>query len=411
MTQKTNLPTAFALILPFLLALVLFFGSCRNPAAQHEVTVSFDTAGGMPAIESQIIPLGGTVEPVAPPTRAGFRFNGWYSGPDYTYQWDFDNDTVTKELTLYAGWTRAGGGGGGGSGGGGTSGGSGGNTGGGSDGGTGGGDGDTDLPDPPPVDNFFNINVQTAGTGTAGASLGTAAAGTQVTLTASSSSPHEFGKWRVVSGGVTLSCYTRSSATFTMPSADVTIEAIFVDASFYDAGYIWTPFGEIYAIRGLTVWSLPADHADLIIPGSINGKPIEAIGDYVFCGFNTGIRLTSVSIPCSVIYIMGGAFAANSITQLHIPNNVSYIGAAAFDTNDLRSVTIPAGVNTIWDFAFAANRNLNGITFLGDNVTLGNFVFLGSPAANWPGDNFTEPFGPNPPAGTYAWNGASWVMQ
>jgi uncharacterized repeat protein (TIGR02543 family) len=38
------------------------------------------------------------------PTKEGYVFNGWYSDEDKTILWDFDNDIVTANLTLYADW-------------------------------------------------------------------------------------------------------------------------------------------------------------------------------------------------------------------------------------------------------------------------------------------------------------------
>ena len=120
MTKKV---AAFAFISILLSSMLFLLSGCRNPASSpaspHYVIVSFYTASGTPTIEYQIIPLGGMLEPVDPPQRAGFRFAGWYSDSYHTYRWDFDNSIVTENITLFARWIRAGGGGGGGMGGGG----------------------------------------------------------------------------------------------------------------------------------------------------------------------------------------------------------------------------------------------------------------------------------------------------
>ena len=117
MSQNERRITVVSVSVFFLLA-ALFLSSCRNPANPNEVTVSFDTAGGTPAIECQIIRRGRAVEPVDPPSRAGHRFMDWYGDPYFTYRWDFDNGVVRQDITLYARWTRIGGGGSGGGGGG-----------------------------------------------------------------------------------------------------------------------------------------------------------------------------------------------------------------------------------------------------------------------------------------------------
>ena len=96
----------------FLLAMALLISSCQNPAATKN-TVSFYTAGGT-AIACQVVPRGGTLEPVDTPRRTGFIFLGWYKDAGHTYRWDFENSTVTGDKTLHARWRRSGGGGGGG---------------------------------------------------------------------------------------------------------------------------------------------------------------------------------------------------------------------------------------------------------------------------------------------------------
>jgi len=40
------------------------------------------------------------------PTRTGYVFGGWYTDPNYTNTWDFANDHVTQDVTLYAKWTE-----------------------------------------------------------------------------------------------------------------------------------------------------------------------------------------------------------------------------------------------------------------------------------------------------------------
>jgi uncharacterized repeat protein (TIGR02543 family) len=48
---------------------------------------------------------GGLVtEPMAP-TKAGYAFGGWYKESGCTNAWNFNTDTVTSDITLYAKWT------------------------------------------------------------------------------------------------------------------------------------------------------------------------------------------------------------------------------------------------------------------------------------------------------------------
>ena len=66
-------------------------------------TVSFDSGGGS-AVDSVNAPEGATIRAPQSPTRSGFAFGGWYKDEDCTSPWDFDTDTVTSDVTLYAKW-------------------------------------------------------------------------------------------------------------------------------------------------------------------------------------------------------------------------------------------------------------------------------------------------------------------
>ena len=79
----------------------------------------------------------------------------------------------------------------------------------------------------------YAINVTVEGSGTAGANVQSAPVGTQITLTATANNGNRFVEWVVVSGGVTLSSNTTTSATFTMPENEVEIKAVFEEIPTY----------------------------------------------------------------------------------------------------------------------------------------------------------------------------------
>ena len=68
----------------------------------------------------------------------------------------------------------------------------------------------------------FTITVKTDGNGTASASLAKAAAGTEITLTATPNEGYHFNEWQVISGGVTI-----AGNKFIVPDSNVEIKAIF----------------------------------------------------------------------------------------------------------------------------------------------------------------------------------------
>ena len=79
-----------------------------NPAetTRATYTVTFDSQGGS-AVESQTVLEGNPVKRPSTPTREGYFLNGWYTSSATTAdtEWHFDTDRVTKDVTLYAGWT------------------------------------------------------------------------------------------------------------------------------------------------------------------------------------------------------------------------------------------------------------------------------------------------------------------
>lgn len=66
-------------------------------------TVSFDSKGG-----SEVAPVEVGYEMTfakpADPIKTGHRFLGWYKDEDFQTPWDFENDQVTGDITLYANW-------------------------------------------------------------------------------------------------------------------------------------------------------------------------------------------------------------------------------------------------------------------------------------------------------------------
>ena len=94
---------AICVISIFILCLLC---ACDPNPAKQTYTVTFDSQGGS-AVESQTVVEGNLVKKPQSPTREGYIFNGWYTTSAATTdtQWRFDTDCVTKDLTLYAGWT------------------------------------------------------------------------------------------------------------------------------------------------------------------------------------------------------------------------------------------------------------------------------------------------------------------
>ena len=68
----------------------------------NQYTVAFDSTGGS-SVDPKSVEYNKTVsKPTPDPTRPGYTFKGWYKA-DGT-EWNFETDTVTADITLYAKW-------------------------------------------------------------------------------------------------------------------------------------------------------------------------------------------------------------------------------------------------------------------------------------------------------------------
>ncbi|MDO4792845.1 MAG: InlB B-repeat-containing protein [Filifactor alocis] len=69
------------------------------------LAVIFDSQGGSTVAPAYVAP-NTPVAPPAPPTRAGYSFEGWYTDGAYTTPWNF-SDPVTADMVLYAKWNSS----------------------------------------------------------------------------------------------------------------------------------------------------------------------------------------------------------------------------------------------------------------------------------------------------------------
>ena len=70
-----------------------------------ECTVTFETNGGTP-IDPVNTLYGEKLARPDDPEKAGFHIEGWYQDIDLTQEWNFEEDTVSSNMTLYAKWAE-----------------------------------------------------------------------------------------------------------------------------------------------------------------------------------------------------------------------------------------------------------------------------------------------------------------
>lgn len=67
--------------------------------------ITYNTLGGT-EIETQTVMYGSHVDESLIPTREGYTFIGWYLDEECTIPWDIEDDTIDRDITLYAGWSQ-----------------------------------------------------------------------------------------------------------------------------------------------------------------------------------------------------------------------------------------------------------------------------------------------------------------
>ncbi|NHC41039.1 hypothetical protein G6549_13765 [Bacillus sp. MM2020_1] len=70
----------------------------------NNYTVNFDSQGGG-AVTGIYANYHSKITAPTAPTKVGYTFGGWYKDAACTTEWDFANDTVSNNTTLYAKWT------------------------------------------------------------------------------------------------------------------------------------------------------------------------------------------------------------------------------------------------------------------------------------------------------------------
>ena len=94
------------LVAAVIIVATAFSVSSCDKEDETKYTVSFNSKGGTPTPQDQTIKIGGKVVKPADPTRDNYSFRGWAKADNETSElWNFDTETVTGDMTLYAQWS------------------------------------------------------------------------------------------------------------------------------------------------------------------------------------------------------------------------------------------------------------------------------------------------------------------
>lgn len=86
------------------LAVVAMTGCDDEETVLQKYTVTFNSQGGS-EVASQAVYAGEKIVKPANPTKEKEYFVDWYKEAECTNVWDFENETVSQDITLYAKWT------------------------------------------------------------------------------------------------------------------------------------------------------------------------------------------------------------------------------------------------------------------------------------------------------------------
>ena len=124
----------------------------------------------------------------------------------------------------------------------------------------------------------------------------------------------------------------------------------------------------------VTISGCATDIENVIIPESIDGKPVTRIYN-AFGSEHTSLK--TVIIPDSVTSIEAWAFnGCSSLESVTISNNVTEIEDRTFkDCTSLKSITIPNGVTKIGESAFFGCSSLESVTISNSVTEIGDYSF------------------------------------
>jgi len=127
---------------------------------------------------------------------------------------------------------------------------------------------------------------------------------------------------------------------------------------------------------GFAITSYTGPGGDVVIPSTINGNPILAIGPYAFYTAG-GAAVTSVTIPDGLKFIFNHAFyVCTNLASVTIPGSVLLIDTGAFQfCSALTNVVLQQGLTTIGNNAFYACSALTNIVLPQSLTTIGSGAF------------------------------------
>ncbi len=121
-----------------------------------------------------------------------------------------------------------------------------------------------------------------------------------------------------------------------------------------------------------------ANLSTLVIPDSINDKPVKAVDKDAFTGMTT---LKALTVSNNVVEIRENAFyGCTNLETIVLSESLYSIGTSAFaDNSAMKNIRIPASTKVIGGYAFGECTALKNIFIPDQVVAIGGGAFIGTP--------------------------------
>jgi hypothetical protein len=138
---------------------------------------------------------------------------------------------------------------------------------------------------------------------------------------------------------------------------------------------LWTKAQFLYTTNNdsVTITGYTGSNDPVVIPDTLDGFPVVAIGDFAF----DGCTATNILISSNVVSLGWQAFErCYSLTAIDIPDSITNIGDLAFSgCTNLSNVAIGSNVVSIGEFAFDDCTRLAAVFVPGNVAVIGTFAF------------------------------------
>ncbi len=311
-------------------------GSKPNDDPTNVYKVIYDANGGKFADDTELQGenVSGGAKLTAPdsPARARYDFAGWSKTRNGSDLWDFDSDTVTQNVTLYALWTRQ-------------------------------------------VESKLTVraNDDNAGNVEGG---GVYVLGETATITATPNLGYNFEGWYLDDEQVSQEL----QYTLTVSEQDKTYTARFGMAEEM-GNFLFTSTPTTCEITGVVDPTV----TDMVVPDCVTAISLGALRK---CD-----KLQSVTLPFvgghlygieSFGYIFGASsyeehstYVPSTLKSVVLTANATVNAHAFYNCNDLTSIILPNGLRDIENYAFFGCSNLTSIIIPGSVTYIGSYVFSG----------------------------------